>query len=301
MEDCGPILADLSSNSEAQHKEQQEPRGVGGPLTISIKSPVNPIAQRLIRAAAALGFATGGDYNGYDQEQAGVLQTTTQRGARHSSADAYIWPILRARKNLHVVLHAECSRVLLRPASSGIPSVATGAEFHLRRGSSSEKVLTVHARKEVIVCASAVGSPKLLMLSGIGPKAELEKHQIPCVVDLPVGEDLMDHAMCGVIVNANEEPKQDIGTVNRHKAENMPQALGPLLEWARHGTGHLASSSYDFGLFYKTGLNPDIPFPDIQLGACCSALFYCSMFCYFNFCSALSCSCFLSPEEEQCN
>jgi len=258
MEDCGPIQ-DAVNGAE---------RGLGGPLTVSIKSPANPIAQGLVDAAAALGFATGGDYNGAVQEQAGLLQSTTKRGTRHSSADAYIWPVIKKRSNLHVVLHAECSKVLIRTDDANGP-IATGVQLHLRRGSRSENCATVRARKEVIVSSSAVGSPKLLMLSGIGPREELQKHQIPCIADLPVGQNLLDHTMIGVIVNANDPPKRNIGTVNRYKAECMPQALGPLSEWLMHGTGCLASSAYDFGMFYKTGLNPDIPFPDIQLGGIC--------------------------------
>ena len=260
MEDCSAILSTVESDE----------RGVGGPLTVSIKSPINPIAQGLVDAAASLGFKTGGDYNGTVQEQAAVLQTTTKNGCRHSSADAYIWPVLRQRSNLHVVLEAECSRIII-DESSTTPQ-ATGVELHLRRGCGNSKVVIVRARKEVVVSSSAVGSPKLLMLSGIGPREELSKHKIACVVDLPVGRNLMDHSVIAVLVDANSKPKKDIGTVNRHKAERMPQGLGPLLEWLTSGTGHLASSAYDFGLFYKSGLNPDIPFPDIQLGMCYMAL-----------------------------
>jgi choline dehydrogenase len=255
MEGCEPIRDLVDSNE----------RGMSGPLTVSVKSPVNPIAQGLVNAAAALGFAAGGDYNGATQEQAALLQSTTKCGSRHSSADAYIWPVLQNRPNLHVVLHAECSKIIIDNESSTGP-IATGVQLHLRRGSMNEKQVTVRACKEVIVSSSAVGSPKLLMLSGIGPKNELAKHDIPCIVDLPVGKNLMDHTMTGVIVNAHESPKRDIGTVNRHKAECMPQALRPLTEWLLYGTGHLASSAYDFGMFYKSGLNPNIDFPDIQLG-----------------------------------
>lgn len=257
MENCLPIQS---------HVDQSQ-RGFDGPLTISIKNPVNPIARGLVNAASSLGFEADGDYNGLRQEQASILQTTTKNGRRHSAADAYIWPALQQRRsNLHVVLNAQCSNILFDETNYSNP-VAVGVTLHLHSGTSAECATEIKARKEVVLSCSAIGSAKLLMLSGIGPKSDLQSLNIKCLVDLPVGKNLMDHVACAVVVNACDK-KSDIGTINRKKAELFPSCLFQLCEWIRYGTGHLASSAYDFGMFYNSGLNK-FPYPDLQLGAIC--------------------------------
>ena len=244
-------------------------RGMSGPLDITVKKPVNPLATAFVRSAACRGHEVG-DYNGAAQERVSILQTTTKRGVRHTSADAYIWSVLGKRPNLHVLLHAEVSRILFKPTEDGSSTQeATGVVLHVGSGS-AKRTVNVTATTEVIVCASAVGSPKLLLLSGIGPREDLQRLGIPCVHHSEhVGRNLEDHLVTAVMVNASEaNPKKDIGTVNAHKAQNFPRGLWSFFEWMLFGTGHLASSTYDTCLFMKSGMNTDLPYPDIQLGGC---------------------------------
>lgn len=238
-------------------------RGMNGPLSVTVKQPINPLAKLFVSAAVSLGYRVG-DYNSDNQEYVSLLQTTTKNGRRHSSADAYIWPIIESRNNLHVLLDTHVNRVLFETSSSSLST--TGIEIISPKGIPH----VIRCRSEVILSASAIGSPKILLQSGIGPKDELQELQIPCLLDHPsVGKNLQDHITVGVIINANPSnspsPK-DVGTINKAKAENFPNGLWSLLEWVFWGTGHLASSTYDTCLFLKTGLNPELPYPDIQLG-----------------------------------
>lgn len=238
-------------------------RGMSGPLSVSMKYPINPIASAFVAAASTLGYRVG-DYNGVSQEVASVLQTTTKNGARHSSADAYIWPIIRTRKNLHVLLNSEVSRIIFdHSVAVGHEPTAVGVEVHVKN-----ICRIIRASKEVILSASAIGSPKLLLLSGIGPSDDLGRLGIPCVVNSPnVGRNLTDHLLTSVTVNASDiRPRVDIGTVNKQKAQNFPGGVFSLLQWMFTGRGYLASSTYDTTLFMKTKLNEDSPCPDIQLG-----------------------------------
>jgi choline dehydrogenase len=243
-------------------------RGMNGPLNVSIKYPVNPIACAFVQAASALGYRID-DYNGINQECASILQTTTKSGSRHSAADAYIWPVINGRENLHVLLNTEVTRVIFDQSSS---SSSTNSSFLRTKGieyfdSRTKQLKQIHCNREVILSASAVGSPKLLLLSGIGPSNELEALGIPCLMHHPhVGKNLQDHVVIPTVVNATKTPPVDIGTINQHKGKNFPNGLWALLEWLFFGTGHLASSTYDTALFYKSGLNKELPFPDLQLG-----------------------------------
>jgi choline dehydrogenase len=276
IENCKTLSDSLSNPSS---------RGMNGPLHVSRKSPVNPLAQAFVTAAAALGYPVG-DYNDdTNQECVSVLQTTTHSGRRHSSADAYIWPILSTRDNLHVLLNTEVTRVLFSDPSSPssvssppitppdsphtAPTLQTqGIEYFNSKTKQKERI---HCHREVILSASAVGSPKLLLLSGIGPAAELQSVGIPCLMDHPqVGKNLQDHVGVGTVVNGGgggvrdkrDQSPLDIGTINQRKGKS----LLAFLEWLLCGTGVLASSAYDTTLFFRSGLNNQMPFPDLQLG-----------------------------------
>ena len=119
--------------------------------------------------------------------------------------------------------------------------------------------------------SSAVGSPLLLMRSGVGDKDTLGKHQIPCIVNNPnVGRHLEDHAMLPILVTCKKGKEKLLKSVNKGNAEAMPGALPALIEWGLHGSGNLASSAYDANYLFRTGLNPDYDFPDGQIGLFCS-------------------------------
>ncbi len=236
-------------------------RGLKGPLSVDFKYPRNPIALRFVAAAGSIGFNLV-DYNqGCLEHAVSIHQTTTREGVRCSAADAYIWPVIGARPNLSVVLNAEVSKIQFDTSRPTMP-VASGVVVKVGTENSKKKEIVVKAKKEVIVSSSAVGSPKLLLLSGIGPAAELKAMNIPCIRDSPdVGLNLTDHVCVPVFARAHPKAK-DIGSINRSNSET----LSSLYWWLFSGVGNLASSAYDASCFFSTGRSPDYPFPDIQIG-----------------------------------
>lgn len=160
-----------------------EYRGENGPLsTCNGNQMMNPLYRAFIQAGQKAGYLKTDDNNGYQQEGFGRMDMTVRGGVRWSTANAYLKPAL-SRPNLHVQTHALTTRILLDGKR------AVGVEY--RRG---ETVHQVKAIKEVILSAGAIGSPQIMMLSGIGPGAHLKDMGITVHHDLPgVGENLQDH------------------------------------------------------------------------------------------------------------
>ncbi|XP_064610228.1 L-sorbose 1-dehydrogenase-like [Liolophura sinensis] len=186
------------------------------------------------------------DVNGEEQLGFGSLQATIKKGKRWSTAKAFLRPVLD-RMNIHVGVNSMATRVLFE----GTKAVAV--EF-LRNG----KKYVVKATKEIILSAGAIGSPKLLLLSGIGPKHDLDKLNIPVVADLPVGENLQDHI--AMVVRANIDKPY---TITRSGVSSW----WTLLEYFIFGTGYLASSGgVEAVAFTRTRYQPkDKLYPDIQV------------------------------------
>ena len=158
-------------------------RGSEGPLTICNGNNMqNPLYHAFIEAGRQAGYGETQDYNGYRQEGFCRMDMTVRDGVRCSTALAYLKPAL-GRANLKLVMHALTTRVIMAGKR------AAGVEY--RRGGTIRRA---QARREVILCASSFNSPKLLMLSGIGPAQHLKAHGIAVVHDLPgVGQNLQDH------------------------------------------------------------------------------------------------------------
>ncbi|MBO9378857.1 choline dehydrogenase [Sphingomonas histidinilytica] len=156
--------------------------GVGGPLSVSDIHELHPLAPIFIDAAKATGIPFNDDLNGPQLEGLGYAQATQRKGWRNSSARAFVDPV-RSRPNLAVLTHATARRLLF----SGKKVV--GVEI-LRRG----KVAALAVRKEVILSAGAIGSPHLLLASGVGDRKRLETIGVPVVADNPaVGQYFQDH------------------------------------------------------------------------------------------------------------
>lgn len=170
-------------------------RGSDGPV-FPAPAPLadaNPLSQVFLDAAVAAGFPLTDDFNGAHGEGAGWHELTITQGTRQSAADAYLHPA-RTRSNLTVVTDARVHK--LRIAGTH----CFGVDF-IHRGRS----VAAYARAEVILCAGAVDSPRLLLLSGIGPGDELTAVGVDVVHDLPgVGRNLHDHPLCGVIYEATQ-------------------------------------------------------------------------------------------------
>jgi choline dehydrogenase len=156
-------------------------RGNSGPLHVTRGKRKNPLFKAFEQAGAEAGFGHTDDYNGKKQEGFGPMEQTIWKGRRWSAANAYLKPALQ-RPNLQLV-RCFARRVLIESGR------AVGVEIE-RQG----RIETVTARREVIVAASSINSPKILMLSGIGPAAQLREHGIEVVADRPgVGQNLQDH------------------------------------------------------------------------------------------------------------
>ena len=168
--------------SETNSRGANEYHGGSGPLYVSDIAERNELVDAFIRAAGDLGVPATDDFNGPRQEGAGYLQLTTRNGRRSSAAVAYLRPA-RSRPNLTVETGAHATGIVFEGRrAAGVRYRAGGAER------------SVHAAREVLLCAGALQSPQLLQLSGVGPAELLQAHAIPVVHALPgVGENLQDH------------------------------------------------------------------------------------------------------------
>ncbi|HEY2177979.1 MAG TPA: GMC family oxidoreductase N-terminal domain-containing protein [Caulobacteraceae bacterium] len=262
--------------------------GQGGPVGVTVRSPVLPASLGFVDAAEAAGIPRG-DYNGRDRGGpagvASLLQTNTRNGRRSSTYRAYLEGEAERRANLTLITHALARRVVLEERAGQL--VARGIEYQAEDG----QVRTIEASREVILSAGAVGSPHLLMLSGIGPRRELENVDIACRLDLPaVGKHLKDHlqvplffeapkigvsmAQIGVALGPDAlrapggplpaDPADDVH-LNGELAELKAEAEKRLAEWKETGSGLIASSLYDAVAFFSTGLG-DAHSHDSQIG-----------------------------------
>ncbi len=181
----------LFKRSEDFDRGPDEYHGSGGPLSVISRYEPHPLIGSAVEAAQEAGIPFNDDYNGAELDGVGFCQLAIKDGRRHSVAEAFLHPIANA-PNLTVLTSARALRLVF----DGIRCV--GVEY-TRNGI----VATARAEHEVIVCAGTIESPRLLMLSGIGPATELGRLGIEPLVDLPgVGENLHDHVLAPVIFAA---------------------------------------------------------------------------------------------------
>ncbi|KAK8384695.1 hypothetical protein O3P69_014339 [Scylla paramamosain] len=225
-------------------------RGVGGPASVENKRWGTPLMHAILKAGNQLGYDVI-DPNGPEQIGFSIPDMTTKNGRRGTSADSYIRPAVIRRPNLHVVMNAFVTQILFDDRKRAI-----GVRFE-----QYGKVRTVMAQREVVVSAGAVGSPKLLMLSGVGPEEHLRRHKIPVVVNLPgVGENFQDHpSIFGLTWTAIEE-------YSRHGTGPLSCPLGVEVNaWAMSEEGDpywpelqflfvSGTPAFDYGLFVTDGI-----------------------------------------------
>ena len=216
----------------------------GGPLGVSMPVSALPICDAYIRAGQELGIPYNPDFNGRQQAGVGFYQLTQRNRRRSSASMAYIDPI-RDRANLTVRTGITVTRVLLEGTR------AVGVE--IANGSTLE---TVRADREIIVSSGAMGSPKLLLQSGIGPAAHLRSVGVEVKHDLPgVGENLQDHLDLFVIAECTGDHTYD-------NVAKLHRTLWAGFEYMLFKSGPVASSLFETGGFWYTG--PDARSPDIQ-------------------------------------
>ncbi len=237
-------VAPYFDRMETSHGGEPDARGTDGPLHVTRGAMTNPLFAAFIEAGRQAGYPVTNDYNGRNQEGFGALERTIWQGRRWSAADAYLKPALK-RENLRVV-RGFARRVTFAGTR------AVGVEINRAGG-----IETFTAAREVIIAASAINSPKLLMLSGIGPAAELTEHGIETLADRSgVGRNLQDH----LEVYVQYACLQPI-TLNAKLGLLSKAVTGA--QWLLTGQGDGASNHFEAGAFLRSG--PDVEYPDIQM------------------------------------
>lgn len=228
---------------EHSHGGEAGWRGTDGPMHVKRGRRDNPLFHAFVKAGQEAGFEVTDDYNGSKQEGFGPMEQTIHNGRRWSAANAYLRPALK-RRNVQLV-NGFARRVVIENGR------AAGVEI-TRRG----KVETIRARREVILAASSINSPKLLMLSGIGPAAHLKAHGIEIAADRPgVGQNLQDH----MEVYIQQESLKPI-TLNSKLGLFSKAMIGA--QWLFFKTGDGATNHFESAAFVRS--KAGIDYPDIQ-------------------------------------
>ena len=234
--------------AENNQRFANEFHAYGGPLGVSNPISPLPICEAFFQAGQELGIPFNPDFNGARQEGLGYYQLTQLDARRSSTSTGYLSPI-RSRANLRVVLQTQVLRVVVeRRQAVGVEIVSAGSSVpHL-----------VRADREVIVSSGAIGTPKLLMQSGIGPADHLRAVGVNVVHDLPgVGSNLQDHLDLFVVAECTGDHTYDKYSKPHHAAWAGLQYL--LLR-----TGPVASSLFETGGFWYADSKGSTRSPDIQ-------------------------------------
>ena len=234
----------LFKRSENWEGGASDMRGGDGPLSVTKSRKSWKIVDAWVKAAQNAGYPYNPDYNGEDQSGVGYFQLTARNGLRCSSAKAYLAPN-KGRKNLEIITHVLTEKVLFDGKR------ATGIQ-----GSRNGQPVTIKARNEVVLSAGAIGSPQILMLSGIGPSAQLGEHGIDVLhASAGVGKNLQDHLQARPVYKCSVPSinTRTRGLWNQAKIamEYALKKTGPMTMAASLGTGYL-----------KT--RPELETPDIQ-------------------------------------
>ena len=218
-------------------------RGTDGPLNVRRGPLKNPLYKAFIKAGSEAGFEITEDYNGSKQEGFGPMEQTIHKGRRWSAANAYLRPALK-RKNVSLVKGLARKIVIENHRAVGVEIEARG------------QIQVVKARREVVVAASSINSPKLLMLSGIGPGAHLAEHGIDVVADRPgVGQNLQDHLEL-YIQQVSKLP------ITLYSKLNLFSKALIGAEWLFFKSGLGTSNHFEAAAFLRS--RAGIDYPDIQ-------------------------------------
>jgi choline dehydrogenase len=215
--------------------------GTEGPLGVSRREePVSPLAGAFVDAGVEAGYSRTTDFNADNPDGFGFYHFANRDGYRETTATAFINPILK-RENLTVLTGYEVARVLFRKGT------ARGVE--LVRG---RKVEIVKTEGEIALCCGAIGSPALLMRSGVGPAEHLSEHGIETVCDSPeVGANLQDH----ILIRVTHETRED---VSLYRLARFDRAVVAFLQAWAYGRGPMNVFPLEAGAYYRTGAS-DIP------------------------------------------
>ncbi|WP_226628542.1 choline dehydrogenase [Alloyangia pacifica] len=241
--DVLPYYKRMETWHEGGHGGDADWRGKSGPLHVSRGKRDNPLTRAFVEAGVQAGYEATDDYNGEKQEGFGPFEATIYKGERWSAYKAYLKPAI-ATGNVEVV-RGFARKVVIENGR------ATGLEIE-RKG----KVEVIKAEKEVILSASSINSPKLLMLSGVGPADHLKEHGIEVVADRPgVGQNLQDHLEL-YIQQAATQP------VSLFKYWNLFGKAYVGAQWLFTRKGPGASNQFESCAFVRS--KPGVEYPDIQ-------------------------------------
>ncbi len=218
---------------------------MGGPLNIAKLRNVNPLVKIFIQAGLQTGYLSNNDFTSNIQCGIGEYLVMQKDGQRCSNAHAYL-NSAKQRKNLNIITHAQVSKILFKEKH------ATGVIYEKNR-----KNTEIHAKKEIILSAGTIVSPQILLLSGVGPLAELEKHKINVTYDLPgVGENLQDHL--DIYITCLEKTRLSLSL---HPTW-LGRGLKNLFYYILKGEGELTCNAAEAGGFFT--INKKDPIPQFQ-------------------------------------
>ena len=220
--------------------------GQDGPIRVSRIPKPNPMIPAFLEAMRSLGFQACDDFNAPHPEGYGLRQGTIRDGRRDSTAVAYLRPA-RSRGNLQVLTDSLVTRIVIENGR------ATGIEY--QRGGATQRL---HARREIVICAGAVQSPQVLMLSGIGDAAQLRDLGIEVRHALPgVGANYHDHLAAGILMEMSNSESYGISL------KAAPRGLVNLVQYALFRSGPLASNVFEANAFVRS--KPDLDRPNLQI------------------------------------
>jgi choline dehydrogenase len=230
----------------AEHNERlnDEFHGSAGPMNVTEQIQHNELSKAFVRAAQELGLRYNADFNGAVQDGVGYYDVTQRAARRESASTAYLRPA-KKRPNLTIQPHALGTKVIVEGDR------AVGVEYTVRR-----KPFTSMASREVILSGGSVNSPRLLLLSGIGPADELRALGISVILDLPgVGKNFQDHM--DVYLTAETTP------VSYNESDRPDKAIAAGLQYLMYRTGPVTASVCEAGMFVRS--SDAVEAPDIQM------------------------------------
>ncbi|KHJ80403.1 putative choline dehydrogenase [Oesophagostomum dentatum] len=258
FENCLPYFK--KSETYSHSKGPSDPyRGHAGPQKVTRSSADHPLHQAFLEAGTQHPIGTTDDVNGYKQEGIGHFDMSIDKGKRCSTAAAYIHPIL-SRPNFHTTSGITCTRILFDGTRAiGIEFIRK-VNFYGTENIDSYSREKIYCESDIIVCAGAINTPQLLMLSGVGPPDHLRAHEIPVTVGLPgVGENLIDH----LEIYVQQKCTKPITLYNKSSWRYPHHMIKIGMEWFSTHKGIGASSHLETGGFARS--SDDVEHPDIQL------------------------------------
>jgi choline dehydrogenase len=232
--------------SESNERLNDHFHGSDGPMSVAEQVQHNPLSKAFVRAGQELGLSFNPDFNGAAQEGVGWYDVTQRNARRESSATAYLRPA-RERSNLTIHTHAQATQVIVENGR------ATGLRYTIKG-----KPAIARANREVILSGGSVNSPRLLLLSGIGPAGELRALGIDVTHDLPgVGKNFQDHM--DVYLTA------ETTSVSYNESDRPDKALAAGLEYLLFRTGPITACVCEAGMFVRS--SDDVETPDLQMHA----------------------------------